>query len=72
MKNIYVEKFEKSINKLNNLNKSEIHNITGVINVLTALLGTYGLVFGNTTLLLLSPLLLFASFHCNFLIENKI
>lgn len=72
MKNIYVEKFEKSINKLSNLNNTEIYDITGVISVLTALIGTFGLVFGNITLLVLSPLILFTSFHCNFLMENKI
>ncbi|MAD41013.1 MAG: hypothetical protein CL623_01290 [Arcobacter sp.] len=72
MKNVYLQKFEKSIHKLNNLNKNDIYDITGSINVLTALIGTYGLVFGNTTLLALSPLLLLTSFHCNFLMENKI
>jgi hypothetical protein len=72
MKNVYMEKLEKSINKLNNLNNNERYDITGVIHVLTALVGTYGLVFGNTTLLVLSPLILLTSFHCNFLMENKI
>ncbi|MAC83807.1 MAG: hypothetical protein CL624_06705 [Arcobacter sp.] len=72
MKSVYVQKFEKSINKLNNLNNNEIYDITGIIHALTALTGTYGLVFGSTTLLLLSPLILLTSFHCNFLMENKI
>ncbi len=72
MKSVYVQKFEKSINKLNNLNNNEIYDITGSIHALTALIGTYGLVFGNTTLLVLSPLILLTSFHCNFLMENKI
>ena len=72
MKNVYVQNFKKSINKLNNLNNDVIYDITGSLNVLTALLGTYGLVFGNITLLALSPLLLLTSFHCNFLMENKI
>ncbi|MAC83801.1 MAG: hypothetical protein CL624_06675 [Arcobacter sp.] len=72
MKNVYAKKFEKAINKLSNLNNNEVYDITGGINVFTALLGTYGLVFGNTTLLVLSPLLLLTSFHCNFLMTNKI
>ena len=72
MKNVYVKKFEKTINKLSNLTNDEIYDITGAINVLTALVGTYGLVFGNTTLLVLSPLVLLTSFHCNFLMVNKI
>ena len=72
MKNVYVKKFEKTINKLRNLTNDEIHHISGAINVLTALVGTYGLVFGNTTLLVLSPLILLTSFHCNFLMVNKI
>ena len=72
MKNVYMKKFEKSINKLSNLNNNEIYDITGVISVLTALIGTYGLVFGNITLLVLSPLILLTSLHCNNLMENKL
>jgi hypothetical protein len=72
MKNVYIKKLEKSISKLKSLNNNEIYDITGSVNVLTALLGTYGVVFGNTTLLVLSPLILLISFHCHFLMENKI
>lgn len=72
MKNVYVQKFERIINKLSNLNNGEIYDITGGVHVLTALVGTYGLVFGNNTLLALSPLILLTSFHCNFLMKSKI
>ena len=64
--------FEKSINKFNNLNNNEIYNITGIMSFLTALVGTAGLVFGSTMFFLLSPLILLISYHCNFLMENKI
>jgi hypothetical protein len=63
---------EKSINKFNNLNNNEIYNITGIISLLTAIMGTFGLVFGNTMFFLLSPLILLISYHCNFLMEDKI
>lgn len=54
-----------------NLEK-ESYNITGIISVLTATIGTIGMLFGNITLLSLSPILLLVSFHCHFLMENKI
>ncbi|APW65874.1 MULTISPECIES: hypothetical protein [Arcobacteraceae] len=63
---------KKSIIKLNNLNKSDIYYITGVVSVLTAFIGTFAFVFGNIILLSLSPLILLTSYHCNFLMENKI
>ena len=64
--------FEKSINKFKNLGRNDMYDITGGISVATAFLATFGLVFGNATLLALSPIILLTSFHCNYLMENKI
>ena len=63
---------EKVIHKFSNLNNNEIYDITGIISIITVLLGTFGFVFENSVLFLLSPLLLFTSFHCIFLMDNKI
>ena len=63
---------QQSINKVSSLNNNDIYDITGVISVLTAFLGVFGLVFGNTMFLVLSPLILLVSYHCNFLMDSKI